>query len=234
MTCNSRFDQTKKVNSSNETNKISQDSTIDQDQQNHNIISYDIINHRIVDHDIVDNDIVDHDIINYDYDHNTNDYDINDDHNTNDYDINDDHNTSNYDINNDYNLSNYDIIDQDTIDHNYNNEIEVTQSKTNQMIKNLAMLDTPPTYPAFGMMHVLKPKIHNQITSNANSQIASYNQITSILPNMLSSILSNQPPTLLSGFNPYLYPYSSFYYQIPQFQATRSNISLKEFFSKLD
>ncbi|CAG8715708.1 9652_t:CDS:1 [Dentiscutata erythropus] len=102
----------------------------------------------------------------------------------------------------------------------------------------MATLDTPPTYPAFGMMDALKPKIHDQITPN--SQIASYNQITSysstvpILPNMSSSMLSNQLPTLLPGFNPYIYPYSLFYYQMPQFQTTSSNISLKEFFSKLD
>ncbi|CAG8716394.1 15226_t:CDS:2, partial [Cetraspora pellucida] len=65
-----------------------------------------------------------------------------------------------------------------------------------------------------------------------------------VQPNMLPL------PTMPSGFNPYIYPYNSFYYQIPQPQisqpqisqpqilqlqtTTRYNISLNKFFFELD
>jgi hypothetical protein len=115
----------------------------------------------------------------------------------------------------------------------------------------LSTIDTPPSYPIFGMVHATKSKIHDQIRSH--DQIELHNQITphyqtmphqTVQPNMLPL------PTMPSGFNPYIYPYNSFYYQIPQPQisqpqisqpqilqlqtTTRYNISLNKFFFELD
>ncbi|CAG8727752.1 15025_t:CDS:1, partial [Dentiscutata heterogama] len=112
----------------------------------------------------------------------------------------------------------------------------------------------PFTYPIFGMVHATKPKTHNQITSHDQSvfhnQITPFGQIMSyqtiqpngqimshqtIQPNISPATLSNMLPTMPPGFNPYIYPYNSFHYQIPQPQTiTRYNISLNNFFYELD
>ncbi|CAG8543047.1 14440_t:CDS:1 [Dentiscutata heterogama] len=91
-------------------------------------------------------------------------------------------------------------------------------------MKNVTTIDIPPTYPTFGMTNAIKPKIHNQTTTQ---QLP----IPTMSTNMLLSI-----PAMLPGFNPFMYPYTipTPLYQQPPQNTSKCNITLKEFFNELD
>ncbi|KAF0434020.1 hypothetical protein F8M41_004942 [Gigaspora margarita] len=94
----------------------------------------------------------------------------------------------------------------------------------NISINGLTTIDVPSTYPAFGMIHATRSKIHNQTISQQMS-------MPTMLPNTPLTI-----PTMLPGFNPFVYPYTiptALYQQTSQ-ATSKCKISLKEFFNELD